>query len=224
MLPAANGHFHNTSRATGPFFFLLGPGVFLCSFLVYLLTTSPTVYLGDSGEFIASAFCLGNPHNSGYPLYALIGKVFCLLPLGTVAFRLNVMSAIFGALTAYLTYNAVSRLTQSRIIGCNAGLLLAFSPTLWSQTTCAEVYTLHAFFVALILTLLFWWYQNKGLDRLLVVAFVAGLSFTNHMQTVMLAPAVAMFIVWSDRRVLLDLRHCLLLAFFFILARGFRLL
>ena len=217
MLPVANKGALNGGRTTAPSVFLAGPGVFLCSFLVYLFTTCPTVYLGDSGEFIASAFCLGNPHNSGYPLYALMGKLFCLIPLGTVAFRLNLMSAVFGALTAYLTYHLVVQLTRSRIAGWTAGLLLAFSATLWSQTTCAEVYTLHAFFVALILVLLFRWHDNQGLGRLLVFAFVVGLSFTNHMQTAMLAPAVFLFIVWSNRKILFDLRHCLLLAFFFIL-------
>ena len=187
------------------------------SFLVYLLTTCPTVYLGDSGEFIASAYCLGNPHNSGYPLYALIGKIFSLIPLGNVAFRLNLMSACFGSLAVWLTYRIIMRMTHSITSAFSASLLIAFSATLWSQTTCAEVYTFHAFFVALIITLLFWWNETMSLDRLLVFAFVVGLSFGNHMQTVMLAPAVFTFIIWSDRKILFNLRNFLVLTFFFAL-------
>lgn len=191
--------------------------VFGASFLVYLFTTSPTVYPGDSGEFITSAFCLGNPHNSGYPLYVLIGKIFSMIPVGNVAFRLNLMSAFFGALTVWLTYRIIMWVTRSYVPAFSASLLLAFSVTFWSQTTCAEVYTLHAFFVALIIALLMWWYSTMSFNRLLVLVFVVGLSFGNHMQTVMLAPAVFTFIVWSDRKVLLNVRHFLLLTFFMAL-------
>lgn len=188
------------------------------SFLVYLLTTCPTVYLGDSGEFIASAFCLGNPHNSGYPLYVLIGKMFSMIPLSSVAFRLNLMSACFGSLAVWLTYRIIVRFTRSFASALSAALLLAFSATLWSQTTCAEVYAFHAFFVALIITLLFWWHETMSLDRLLVFAFVVGLSFGNHIQTVMLAPAVFTFIIWSNRRVLANVKNFFLLTFFFALS------
>lgn len=195
----------------------IGLTVFGVSFLVYLFTTSPTVYLGDSGEFIASAFCLGNPHNSGYPLYALIGKIFSVIPMGNIAFRLNLMSACFGALTVWLTCRIIMRMTRSLIPAFSASLLLAFSSTLWSQTSCAEVYTFHAFFVVLIIALIFWWHETMSFDRLLVFAFVVGLSFGNHMQTIMLAPAVFTFVIWSDRKTLLNVKNLLLLTFFFAL-------
>lgn len=190
---------------------------FVGSFLVYLLSTSPTVYLGDSGEFIASAFCLGNPHNSGYPLYALAGKIFSMIPLGNIAFRLNLMSACFGALTVWMTYQIVLRATRSFLCAMSAALLLAFSATFWSQTTCAEVYAFHAFFVALIITFVFWWRETMSFERLLMFAFVVGISFGNHIQTVMLAPAVLSFIIWSDRRALFNVKNFLLLTFFFTL-------
>jgi tetratricopeptide (TPR) repeat protein len=187
------------------------------SFFIYLLTTSPTVYLGDSGEFIASAFGLGNPHNSGYPLYALTGKIFSMIPLGNIAFRLNLMSACFGALTVWLTYRIIFKVTGSFLCAISSALLLAFSSTLWSQTSCAEVYTLHAFFVALIITLVFWWHETMSLDRLLMFAFAVGISFGNHLQTVMLAPALCFFIMSSDRKVLLRIRNFFLLIFFLAL-------
>ena len=195
---------------------LIGLSVFEISFLTYLFTTSPTVYAGDSGEFIASAFCLGNAHNSGYPLYALIGKIFALIPVGNVALRLNVMSAFFASLTVWLTYRIIIKSTGSKVAAFSASLLLAFSVNLWSQACCAEVYTFHAFFVALIITLLCWWHETISRDRLLVFAFIVGLSFGNHLQIIMLAPAVFTFIILSDRRTVLNVRDILLLTFFFV--------
>ncbi|MQY69884.1 MAG: DUF2723 domain-containing protein [Firmicutes bacterium] len=78
--------------------------LFLVSFGVYLKTLCPTVYIGDSGELIAAAYTLGIPHPPGYPLYCLLGKLFTLLPFGTIAYRVNLMSAFFASLTIVLIY------------------------------------------------------------------------------------------------------------------------
>ena len=118
---------------------------------VYLLTLSPTVYLGDSGELSAAAFCLGVPHGSGYPLYVLLGKGFCLLPFGDVGFRMNLMSAVFGVLAVGLVYSLIWRMTGSKVGAWVGGGVLAFIPVFWWQAMAAEVYTLHVFFVALMM-------------------------------------------------------------------------
>jgi tetratricopeptide (TPR) repeat protein len=198
--------------------FLWGSILFSCVFAVYLLTICPTVYVGDSGEFIASAFCLGNAHNSGYPLYALIGKIFSLIPFSNIAFRVNVMSAFFGALTVWLTCRIILKETGSLLAAISAALMLAFSGTFWSQTTCAEVYTFHAFFVALIFTFIFGWKQTVSLNQLCILTFVAGLSLTNHLQTLMLAPALCVFVLISGWTLLLRFRNWLLLLCVFALA------
>lgn len=71
--------------------------VFLPLLFIYVLTLSPTVPLEDGGEMIRAAFTLGVTHPPGYPLYSLVGRLACLVPVGDVAFRLNLMSAVFGA-------------------------------------------------------------------------------------------------------------------------------
>ena len=75
-------------------------GLVLLSFGVYLSTSSPTINFWDCGEFVATAFGLGIPHQPGTPLYVLVGRVFSILPiLGlSVAQKINLMSAFFGAL------------------------------------------------------------------------------------------------------------------------------
>ncbi len=134
---------------------------FILPFSFYLMTTCPSVYLGDSGELTAAAFSIGIPHNSGYPLYCLVGKFFCLLPIGNIGFRMNLMSCFFSAAAVCLVVAFVLRLTASRIAALTAGLALAFTPLLWSQATCAEVYSLHAFLVILMITLLRWWDESQ---------------------------------------------------------------
>ena len=66
---------------------------------VYLFTLCPSIYLEDSAEYVTVAATLGIPHPPGYPLYVLLGKLFTFIPLGSLAWRVNLMSAFFGALT-----------------------------------------------------------------------------------------------------------------------------
>jgi len=177
---------------------------------------SPTVYLGDSGEYTAAAFALGNPH-IGYPVYCLLGKIFSLLPLGNIAFRLNLMSSFFASFTVLIIYFVVYTISLSRIAAFSASLLLAFSPTLWSQSVSAEVYTLHTFFVALLVLMVAKWSNTKDLRTLLCVALVAAISLSNHLQTVMLAPAILLLIFWIDRKAILKPQNLLMLIFLFLL-------
>jgi hypothetical protein len=59
--------------------YLCGLLVLFVSFGVYLWTLTPTVGFHDSGELITVAYTLGIAHPPGYPLYTLLGKVFCTI-------------------------------------------------------------------------------------------------------------------------------------------------
>ena len=190
----------------------------LMAFLIYLSTVCPTVYLGDSGELTAAAFSLGIPHNSGYPLYTILGKLFCLIPIGNIGFRMNLMSACFAALTLWIVYALIIRITSSRISAFVGTLFLAFIPVFWSQTVSAEVYPLHTFFVALLIRLLWLWDERREFIVLVLFVFITGISFGNHMQTVMLAPGVLFVILSGDRKAILNVRRFFILSFFFIVA------
>ena len=72
------------------------------TFAVYFYTLAPTVVGGDSGELITAAHTLGVVHPPGYPLYTVLTKLFTLLPFGEIAWRVNLLSAVSGALAAAL--------------------------------------------------------------------------------------------------------------------------
>jgi len=97
------------------------------------------------------------------------------------------------------------------------GGVLAFIPVFWWQTVAAEVYTLHVFFVALMVRVLWEWEERREFFLLVVFALVTGLSFGNHLQTVMLAPGVFYLILSGDRKVLLDGKRFVVLSLFFVL-------
>ena len=75
-------------------------GLFLACLLLYWPTLSPSVVVGDGGEFQMVSHLLGVPHRTGYPLFVLLGWVVTRLPLGgDVAYRLTLLS-MFSASAA----------------------------------------------------------------------------------------------------------------------------
>ncbi|MDI6735061.1 MAG: DUF2723 domain-containing protein [bacterium] len=85
--------------------YILGILVLFASFLVYLKTLTPDIGFHDSGDMIPASFHLGICHPPGYPFYNLFGKLFStLLPIGNIAYRFNLMSAIFASLACMMVY------------------------------------------------------------------------------------------------------------------------
>ncbi len=83
---------------------LLGLILFLFSFSFFLWYLCPSLYWRDPGEFVAIAFTLSVGHPTGSPTYSLIAKLFTFLPWGSLFQKINLVSAVFGALTIYLVY------------------------------------------------------------------------------------------------------------------------
>ena len=155
--------------------------LFLLSFSIYSLTLAPSLYVEDSAELVTAAAVLGIAHPPGYPLFTLIGKIFILLtPFGSVAFKVNLVSAFFGALTISILYLILAKIKINRFIGFFVSLSFAFSSILWQEATYTEVYTLNIFFVALTLYFLLDFWESKREKSLLFFSFCYGLSLTNH--------------------------------------------
>ncbi|MFQ5595577.1 MAG: protein O-mannosyl-transferase family [Anaerolineae bacterium] len=180
--------------------------------IVYLRTMPPTVYGLDSAELSVGAYTLGLVHSPGYPLYLLLGKLFTLLPVGDVGYRLNLMSAAFGIVTILLVYDIARRLTRQSVIALAAALFLAFSWYFWTDAIVAEVYTLQAAFTAGLLWLLLIWRERRERRWLYVFALAAGLSCANYPATGLIAPGLAAFVWLTDRRLLLSPRQLATLA------------
>jgi hypothetical protein len=167
------------------------------SFIVYLLTLCPGIYGFDSAELATGVYTQGIVHPPGFPLYMLVGKLFTLLPIGSIIYRLNLMSAFFAAATIYFLYQALALLFQPRWISWVAAAFLAFSIYFWQMSVVAEVYTLHTFFLALELFLLLRWRRIGTSGLLIFFAFIYGLSLTNHTTGLFFAPGFAWLIVSS---------------------------
>ncbi len=166
--------------------------LFLGSAGLYLRTLCPTIFTGDSPTFSTSAWCLGVAHPPGYPLYALLTRMFCLLPLGDVGFRTNLAVAVMGAGAVAVTYYCARTLGLNRIWAAFAAVILACSRVFWDQALAAEVYSLHALMMTLVLFVLF---SRQPLKRKVpLLAFLMGLAMANHFMSVFLFVVAAIWL------------------------------
>src|SRR6266480_2143386 len=168
--------------------------VFFAALLLYSWTLAPTVTLTDSGELIVVAQGVGVAHPPGFPLWVILAHLASLVPLGNIAVRINFSSAVFAALAPAMLTLVVAELMIAipylltrkkrsaqrnkkaedspiaQLLICapalGAGLLMAFSRTLWAYATIAEVYTLNALLILIILFLMLRWRRYILADRL----------------------------------------------------------
>src|SRR5262249_10962426 len=167
----------------------------LAAFALYRATLLPGVDFGDTGSLQVT---VGSPlitARHAYPLYFALGSVALWLTGGDAARALNLTSAVEAAIAVGVLVLVGAELSGSIAAGAAAALLFAVSYTFWSQSIIAEVYALHAVFMALTLLLILRWERDPTDRRLLAFFAVYALGFGNHLAMILLAPAYTLFLL-----------------------------
>ncbi len=183
----------------------------LIPFAVYLYFLCPTIAAGDSAELVTSTKILGISHPPGYPLFTVIGHLFTMLQMNSVAWRVNLASAAFSSLTSFFVFLSLFRLTRRVMVALAGALALAFSRYFWHYAEVAEVFPLNDLLAAILTFILILIYQRaennqeqvdaRTIRLFWLLSFVYGLAFTNHHTIVLLGPAVLVFLWLSSRGV-----------------------
>ncbi len=228
--------------------------VLAASFAVYFYTLAPTLTLEDSGELAVASDYLGVPHPPGYPIWTLVTWFFQWVFHWVTyhghpnpAWSVGLSSAVAGAGACALLALMISRsgadllrsvpaLTETigfqtenllcLVAGISGGLLLAFSPVLWSQSVIVEVYSLNALFQMGVLLLIYMWMCRPKNDTLLfLAAFLFGLGLTNHQTLLFLALALVVAVLLKDANLFRDFAIAAVLVgiVFVISAKGYSL-
>ena len=189
-----------------PLSLLLG----LLVLLGYVLGAGPTFYWLDSSELTAAAWGLGVAHPPGHPLASLVGRLACLLPVGTIAFRVTLASAFCAAgatsLAGLLSAQVLERLRREGeppgpawlepVAVTAAALSVGLSYALWFQAVRAEVYALNLLLLLAGACMVLRWDRTGDRRWVLAAALTCGLALCNHHFLVILAiPGVLVFVV-----------------------------
>ena len=186
----------------------VGIGSAAAVFAVYVSTLAPgLIDIRDTPAFQYMGRVLGIPHQPGYPFYLLISWAFSHLPIGSLAYRMNLLSAVLGAAAVTLVYFVLRRAGCRAAVAAAAAAAAGLGPVVWSQCLIAEVYSLETFLVAATLLALLRWRDGRGSASFFGAAFLFGLTVAHHPNDVLLAPAVLAFVWITDRSWLLDGRR-----------------
>ena len=163
---------------------LLAALMFTLSVTIYLLTVYPGLPMGDSGEFMVTAIDFGVAHPPGYPLFTtLTYLVINLIPFGSVAWRVNLLSVLFGAMFNVTIYYTVSLLGKNSVVGFLTAGWIGFSRLFWMWSIQGEIFSLNNFFCALIMLHAYLFEAANGDDVLKQAkraALICGLSLSNQ--------------------------------------------
>ncbi len=171
--------------------------------VVYARTLLPGQAFGDWGEMQTVPHVLGVAHPTGYPTYILLAWLAELVPLGSVAFRANLLSAVLVA-SALATLTAIAiRLDVRPALAIAAALGTGAVGTVWAAATVAEVNPLHLLLCTLLLHRALVWEARRSAVDLAVGGLLLGLAIGNHLLTLFVGPFIVLFVVWVGRRELL---------------------
>ncbi len=180
---------------------LFAVGAGLLAFALYLRTLYPGLNgIGDTPKFQFLGRILGTPHPPGYPVYLLLCAAFARLPFGNPAWRVNLLSAVAASVAVALLYLLMRRLGCRPLVAGAAALAFGFGRVLWSQATLAEVYALAATLLAGLLLATVAWGASRRPRTLDLAVFLAALSLAHHTTVAMVAPALVLYVLATDRR------------------------
>ncbi|HEX9634712.1 MAG TPA: DUF2723 domain-containing protein [Candidatus Limnocylindria bacterium] len=180
---------------------------------MYLRTMFPSTGFWDTAEAQTVPHTLSIFHPTGFPTYTLVGWAWSQIPIGEVAWRMNLLSAVCVAAAAGLAVLVVGQLAEERhrwTVASAAGiggLAFAFASEPWRNALRADVHALHVLIAALTVWLLVCWRSAERAEApnagrwLMGAALVFGVGLGNHPLTGLMALGIAAWLFVVDPRI-----------------------
>lgn len=163
------GYFFITFLALAFFIYTLAPDALWNDSPIFQLRIYLSDYIGVLGLALS------------HPLYIFTGRLFTFLPFHNPAYKANLISAVFGALTIGNLF-LLLRLWKVNWQGAAlASLTLMVSHTFWTNSVIAEVYTLYTFLFLVELILLTRFLETGQKKYLFWLFLINGLNLSNHL-------------------------------------------
>jgi len=203
-------HAHAARPHAAPWKRWSAPAGLACAvFAVYLGTLTPGVAIkliesvgwfggGDSAELQYMAPLVGVCHPPGYPFLTLAGKLFTLLPLGSVAWRINLMMAVFGTLGALALFGALRRITRQALPALVGAGTLAFSSAYWKHCITPEAYVFYGTVLLLGVYAFVRFVETPRTLWLVTAAAALGVCVSNRLSELLVLPAL--LALWIAQR------------------------
>jgi len=190
---------------------------FLIPFIFYILTLERKLIGGDTTWYALKILKMEVFVPTGYPTFSLLGKIITYLPVGDIAYRLNLFSAIFGALTVLFLFLTINILVKNNLISLLSSLSFAFIFPFWFVANRLEFDTLNTFFIILVIYSAVRYQQTLSRKFLYFFFFSLGLSLTNHPIAFFTVPALLLYVIIINPKIFKSIKVILSSVFFFVL-------
>lgn len=198
---------------------ILGWVAFAIALITYTLTVEPTISFWDCSEYIATSSNLELGHPPGAPLFQMMGAIFSIFATDPtqIAFMVNMLSVFSSAFTILFMFWSLTLIMKKvflneesakenviMVLGSAfvASLAFTFTDSFWYSAVEAEVYAMASLFLALLFWLGLRWEQDmnnpKGNRWLLLISFVAGLSFGVHLMALLAIPSIVLLYLFKN--------------------------
>jgi|GEM_PF-3200532 len=177
--------------------------VFLSSFILYAATAPHTIFTNDNPEFVTAAVTAGIPHPSGYPLYVILTWLASKIPIGTLAYRVNLFSAFCAAASLVIGYFIIDKIVRAREPENRqqgwlfAAMILPMAVTgiFWYQAIVAKTYPLNLFLTLAAVYLAVKCHDERRPRDFYLFALAAGLGLSNHPMFALPLPFISLLLV-----------------------------
>jgi len=190
---------------------------FVVPLSLYAATLETKLIGGDTSWFAIHVPQMTVLVPTGYPSFSIAGKLISLVPIGDLAYRLNLLSAIFGALTVLLLFLAINLVTKNEVISLASSLAFAFTFSFWTVANRFEMDTMNTFFLALIIYAALLYKEKPDRKNLYFAMASLGLFLTDHPIAMFVMPSMLIFIIVINPRIFKSIKAILLGILFFIL-------
>ena len=168
---------------------------FIVPFAIYVSSLPTQVAYWDTAEMQTVPYILGISHPTGFPTFVFTGWfVSHIVPFGSVAWRLNLMTAAAMALAAYWVYRVVVELDGKRALGALAAILFAVGEVAWTRGSRTEVHAFALLFEAITIYSLLRWRRTGEERSLLGAALAYGCALATHGVVTLIAPGIAILL------------------------------
>lgn len=199
---------------------LTGPLLALLALAVYLLTLSDGLCPGASSHLVVQFTGLFPRVRPTYPIWAFLAWLASCIPVGSLATRLNVLSALCGALAVWLLHdlvcgmvlqtvrrdasNTVRTFVAARTAGTGAALFLAFCMPFWIVSNRAHTAPFHALLLLAVARLLLTYARTDKFRNALLFAFLYGVGVVEFAPFIPLAPVsgvMLLYLMWRREEI-----------------------
>jgi hypothetical protein len=203
--------------------FFLKYGLLICAIaafaiplIIYILTLEPKLVGGDTSWFAIYVPRMEVIVPTGYPSFSIFGKLATLLPVKDIAYRLNLMSAIFGALAVLFLFLAINKITKNAILSLACSLSFGFAISFWQIANRFEMDSINCFYLALLLYAAFLYAEKKDGTRLYFAAVCMGFFLTDHPIAMFILPSILIYVILVKPAMFKNAKAVLLGIVFFI--------